>query len=313
MLKTYLAGPIEYQDDAGQNWREEITPRLFKLGIESIDPTRELTGKRRLIKKELDELQQYKKDQDWPNFYKLMQQIWLADKAAVDEADFLIVHLRDSDNLSGTIREMQEAYEYGKPIFLVIDGDVSKVKSHTLHMALRKGKIFQDFDELIDHLKLSVNQAEKKLSGHPLDLYQVTQKLLVVNDQNQLLVLTPVVHPHWYGFPGGRLDIQEFEVDLKECMHREIKEELGDDVKLDISYQPFEIGRIRLWNKVIKASSYRKVLVIYYEAKYLGGEIKLSDEHSEYKWVDIKTFDPTDKFKPGMVKVVEEWLERKRE
>lgn len=312
MFKAYLAGPMEYQADGGINWRAELTSRLLKLGIQVIDPTKDVTAGSSHVQTDLDKLAKYKQNRDWDSLYKLMHHVWIMDKTAVDASDFLIVYCKDTDNMSGTIREMQEAYEYGKPIFLVIDGNPTKVRSHTLHMALRKGKIFQSFDELIDHLKLVMDQNEDQLKGHPVDLYQVTQKLLITNDKKQLLLLKDVNHPKWWDVPGGRLNVQEYDIDLAEAVQREVDEELGADIKLDISRKPAVLGRLRLFDPILQQPVYRRVFVVCYEAKYLGGEIKLSDEHTDYKWVDIDSFNPTDQFKPGLERAIRQWLTSRR-
>lgn len=304
MLKAYLAGPIEFKPDLGREWRLEITPRLLELGIEVIDPTSGMISGQ-VLQNRVSAYGKAKAEKNWPEFAKNMHAIWVMNKRWVDSADFLIVYCKDSDNMSGTIREMHEAYEYHKPIFLVVDGDPRKVKSHTLYMALKRGKIFQNFEELFDYLKHAIdNQSLKK---RHIDLFQVTQKLLIVNDQNQLLILKAAIHG-LYDVPGGRLDMQEFTAPLLECLDREVREELGSEVRLKINYKPIGLGRELLFDKILQQDHYRRIFIIGYEAKYLGGEIKLSNEHESYKWVDVKTFDPSGKFRPGHGAIVREFL-----
>lgn len=309
MLKAYLAGPIEFQKDLGRGWRQEITSRLLALGVEVIDPTNSKGFDGKGFDNRESSLTKARQAKNWETFREIMHQIWMLNKKWVDSADFLIVHCKDSDNLTGTTREMHEAYEYSKPIFLVIDGDPWKLKSHILYMPLRRGKIFKNFEELFDYLKHAIdNQSLKK---RHIDLFQITQKLLIVNNQNQLLILKAAVHG-LYDLPGGRLDMQEFEIPLPECLKREALEELGENVKLEINYNPIVLSRELLWDKILKQDHYRRIFIVGYEARYLGGEIKLSDEHESYKWVDIKTFDPSGQFRPGHGALVQEFLWQKR-
>lgn len=313
MYKAYLAGPIEYEADAGKGWREDITPRLLELGIEALDPT---TGCGEETPADWDQREQAviaaKQASNWPELTKLMRRVWIMNKNGVDVADMVIVYCRDDARLAGTIREMHEAYEYHKPIFLVVAGDARKLKSHILYMALRRGQIFQNFDELLAYLPGFINKSGGHFIDQQADLYQITQKLLVVNDQNQLLILKDIGHPFYFDLPGGRLNIGEFDVSLAECLEREVREELGTDIKLIINYDRAWFCRLKLWDMILRQDSYRRVLLIGREAEYQSGEIKLSDEHIFYKWVDVATYDPTDQFKPELVRVVKEFLEYKK-
>ena len=73
-----------------------------------------------------------------------------------------------------------------------------------------------------------------------------------------------------WDFPGGRHDRDETP---SEALIRELKEETNFDV---------EAG------KEIKNLNYKDdgwdIKFYYFEPKILQGELKLSDEHSEYKW-----------------------------
>jgi len=164
---------------------------------------------------------------------------------------------------------------------------------------------------LFDHLQTFVKTKEEDLKEHSPDLFQVTQKLLITDDQNQLLILKAVIGD-FYDLPGGRLNLQEFNVSLPQCLEREVVEELGTEVKLEIEYQPVAVEPGVLWDKHLQTDHYRRIFILGYKAKYLGGEIKLSDEHEFYKWVDIDCFDPRGLFRPGHEQVVEEFLHQQR-
>lgn len=74
--------------------------------------------------------------------------------------------------------------------------------------------------------------------------------------------------------PGGRVENYE---DPNKSILREVKEETGLNVTL--------IKPIFVWTGR-KGSLWR--IVIHYLCKYKSGNIKLSKEHSDFKWVDFK-------------------------
>jgi hypothetical protein len=81
-------------------------------------------------------------------------------------------------------------------------------------------------------------------------------------------------------------------------VQREKNEEVGEDVKLEIlkDFHPVTFFRKKDGNSMI---------LPHYYAKYLGWEIKLNDEYSEYQRVkveDLDTFEPKIHTIPDMVK-----------
>jgi 8-oxo-dGTP pyrophosphatase MutT (NUDIX family) len=106
--------------------------------------------------------------------------------------------------------------------------------------------------------------------------YHVGQKALLKKGDEYLVLISP---NGLYDWPGGRIDTVEDTLPLPEILDREIKEELGNDVQ-------YELGRVvmqsrRFWKGI-------RVFLSFFEAEYLGGEIQLSDEHGEFKWMAAK-------------------------
>jgi mutator protein MutT len=104
----------------------------------------------------------------------------------------------------------------------------------------------------------------------------------VIMDGNKFLTLRRPADSHsranCWDFPGGNL---EFGESAGECLEREIKEETSLKVK--------DIRPIH----VITALDPKKNIFwveIGYCAKYSGGKVVLSSEHSEYKWVTRDEF-----------------------
>lgn len=74
-------------------------------------------------------------------------------------------------------------------------------------------------------------------------------------------------------FPGGTMDRNE---ELEESLSRGIQEEIGN-----IDFEIIDIFH----RDSINSSDGKKRIVLYYLAKYIKGDIKLSEEHIDYKWV----------------------------
>lgn len=94
-------------------------------------------------------------------------------------------------------------------------------------------------------------------------------------------------------FPGGKLEENET---LEECLLREIKEEL--DIEIEIE---FYMASSRFFCSGIE------IELIAYKAKYLSGELKLTD-HEEVKWVlpeELSEYDFTLPDIPIVKKILE--------
>ncbi|MFH0854511.1 MAG: NUDIX domain-containing protein [bacterium] len=106
---------------------------------------------------------------------------------------------------------------------------------------------------------------------------------LILKKGKKILILTER-ETGYLDFPGGRIEKKETTLPIKELFKREVGEEVGKRVKYKI------LGPVMQYRRYDK---YREiyVLVTVYEAKYLGGEIKLSGEHNKYEWADPKKLD----------------------
>lgn len=111
-------------------------------------------------------------------------------------------------------------------------------------------------------------------------LYHVALKILLKRD-NAFLFLRPEGSEWQLDLPGGRIDDVEHEVPLEEVLAREVREELGDNLKYTLGKALFQFRRHfpnKNWH----------VFITVYEADFLSGDIALSDEHSSYEWVNLK-------------------------
>lgn len=81
--------------------------------------------------------------------------------------------------------------------------------------------------------------------------------------------------------PGGRIDNVEYERPLAKILAREVREELGSKVKYKLGKPIFHFRRRRR-----KDANPEYVFLAVYDAEWISGEIKISDEHSAYEWFD---------------------------
>ena len=107
----------------------------------------------------------------------------------------------------------------------------------------------------------------------------VGQKAFIDKDGEILVLTDPQLG---VDLPGGK--IKEGEINLTEALKREVKEETGLEIKIR---QPFTTWMIEF---PPDHRNQGKVFLVGYECKYISGEVTLSDEHTEHKWVNKENF-----------------------
>jgi len=121
-------------------------------------------------------------------------------------------------------------------------------------------------------------------------LFCVGQKAFIEKDGKVLILNDP---GEGLDFPGGK--IQEGEAkdgdasSLFRSLQREVREETGLEIKVG---KPFVV-----WYHEFPKNyrNYPKVVyLVGFKCKYVSGEIKLSDEHNKFKWVDKNDYAEVD-------------------
>lgn len=104
------------------------------------------------------------------------------------------------------------------------------------------------------------------------------QKVVILNDKNELLALLASYKGLRWDLPGGAVELPELHED---ALRREVAEEAG-----------IEIGNIVPVEVETGYNSDEDCYVIFigYQCRYAGGKIRLSDEHSQYKWMTQDEF-----------------------
>src|SRR3989344_6029294 len=106
-------------------------------------------------------------------------------------------------------------------------------------------------------------------------VFYVGQKAFIEKNGDVLILILP---NGMLDFPGGK--IQEGETDLDTAFKREVKEETGLDIEI---LKPFYRWYFELGPN--HPQDGEKVFLIGFKCKYNAGEITISSEHTDYKWV----------------------------
>lgn len=121
-------------------------------------------------------------------------------------------------------------------------------------------------------------------------LFCVGQKAFIDMDGKVLVLFDPV---EGLDFPGGK--IQEGEAkntdasSLILALQREVREETNLEIEV---FNPFAV-----WYHEFPEGhrNYPKVVyIVAFRSKYVSGELKLSEEHNNFKWVDKNNYKEVD-------------------
>ncbi|MFA5799905.1 MAG: NUDIX domain-containing protein [Candidatus Peribacteraceae bacterium] len=112
-----------------------------------------------------------------------------------------------------------------------------------------------------------------------------------------------------WDLPGGRITKDEFDIPLEDIIRRKMKEEIGDNVEYSLE-KPLVFMRHERVESAPGNPTVR-IFAIGYPATLESGEIKLSNQHLEMRWVEPSHFRPEEYFTGGWLKGVQEYLERR--
>lgn len=136
------------------------------------------------------------------------------------------------------------------------------------------------------------------------DTYSVAVKVFLEKD-GKLLILKDSFGD--WDLPGGRIKTDEFDVPLEQIIQRKMREELGNDAKYTIG-KPVVFMRHQRQESA-PGNPIVRIFAVGYEGQLENGDIRLSERHTDMKWVDPSSFNPQDYFKGGWLKGVQEYLD----
>ncbi len=107
----------------------------------------------------------------------------------------------------------------------------------------------------------------------------VGQKAFIEKDGEILILNDPKLG---LDLPGGK--IKQGETNLAEALKREVREETSLEIEVE---EPFTAWMIEF---PPDHRNQGKVFLVGYKCKYVSGEVVLSHEHIDYKWVNKNNF-----------------------
>ena len=110
-------------------------------------------------------------------------------------------------------------------------------------------------------------------------LFYVGQKAFIEKDGEVLILLSTV----GLDFPGGKIQIGE--EDFNESLKREVREETNLEIEVG---PPFATWFWEYPPDHKRAG--QPIYLVGYKCKYVSGEVKLSEEHDKFHWVNKNNF-----------------------
>ena len=139
------------------------------------------------------------------------------------------------------------------------------------------------------------------------DFYHISLKLLLYNSKNHILALkarNDIKFAGYYDVPGGRIDEDEFTTPLEDILQREVKEEIGD-AQVHVDLNPVAVSR-GFYSPV--GGKDIRIFYVFFKADYKGGDILISDEHTDHTWLNLEEIDPKEYFTAGILEGIEMYL-----
>jgi len=161
--KVYLSGPIMNSADDGVKWREHVTPRLQKFGLEILDPCKKHIA---LGDEKLNEIGESKKkfrelilNEKWEEVKKDFWPIVRTDLKLVDKCDFIILDHDPTVPTVGTIHELVVATFEKKVILLKYNKSQLESFNPWICTFIKSHHFFSTWDSMFDYLE-KVNRGE---------------------------------------------------------------------------------------------------------------------------------------------------------
>ena len=151
--KVYLSSAMEFaEDEEMKHWRNKIKPKLQELGLIVLDPEDKKSEHPDDTKTLHEAIIGAKRSGHYQRFMELVGPVVSDDMQMVSVADFLIVFWDNNIQSVGTVSEVWSAYLSKKPILLVLRGKKIETSSWLMYTVLSNGKIFDNFNHLLDFL-----------------------------------------------------------------------------------------------------------------------------------------------------------------
>lgn len=152
----YLCGPMDYADDGGRGWREEITDQLNAIGFEDrqiLNPCQKpISSAGYKLSDEQKLINMYRKMEDWEGLERFIKKIMNIDLRMVDKSDIIICNLSFDVRTTGTIHEVVQARSQHKPVY-VIDSQGMKHVSGWMLGLVGLDRIKFSMEEVVESIR----------------------------------------------------------------------------------------------------------------------------------------------------------------
>jgi len=142
--------------------------------------------------------------------------------------------------------------------------------------------------------------------------FHVSLKFIFKDKKDRILILKMPQNSSmvgFYDFPGGRMKEGEKELSFSKIIKREINEELGNKISYKLIETPVVIGRHNYISKTTNKKQY--IFWVFFEVKFIGGKIILSDEHEDYVWINLNKKNYKKYFVRGPLEGITHYLTHK--
>ena len=118
-LYCYLSGPIDYEVDKGEGWRNMITPFLEDLGVKVLNPLHHsFMGADKIPAKRI-KMDSLLKNNQFEELHEEMKELVHMDLRSVDLSSFIICNYDSTVHMCGTYEEIFAGNTSVKPVLLV--------------------------------------------------------------------------------------------------------------------------------------------------------------------------------------------------
>ncbi len=135
-------------------------------------------------------------------------------------------------------------------------------------------------------------------------LFYISVKAVIRDKHNRFLILKSLSKSKYfcgkYDLPGGTINFDEINTDFHKIIRREIREECGP-IKYKLRFDPVSLSKYRY-------SFEHERLYILFEARHLVGQVKISDEHTEFKWIKLTPKNIKKLFHPALRQLLNNYV-----
>jgi len=139
--------------------------------------------------------------------------------------------------------------------------------------------------------------------------FQVSLKVILKNKKGEILCLKIAdryLMAGFYDMPGGRISENEIREPYEKIIKRELEEEIGKKVKYKLYLKPVSFARHIYHSKTLQREAC--IFMLFFEAHYIGGNIEISPEHKEYRWIKLNRNNVKKLFVSGLLEGMTNYL-----